>query len=197
VTIVRSVCFRLLIVAAVFASLPAAPCRAQGIGIGGHFSFVKGDAKSDAPSERFIGGHVRAWLSKRVGAELSLDRRSEENVAMTERVRDSPIQASLLLCLVRSSFSPYVLGGVGWYTHSVDVVVANEVTATTRTRRTGSHAGFGAELRAGRHAALHADYRYTFLHFGDDPANTTTSGGKGFLPSYEGSMWTAGVTVYF
>jgi hypothetical protein len=190
-------CVRAIVVAAALACLPAAPCDAQGFGVGGRFSYVKGDAKSDAPSKRFLGGQIRGWLSTRLGAELSLDRRSEENEAKTEKVRDSRLQASLLLCLARSSFSPYVLGGFGWYTRAVDTIVADEAALTTRTRRTGSHAGFGAELRAGRHAALHGDYRYTFLHFGDDPATPATTSGSRFLPSYEGSMWTAGLTIYF
>jgi outer membrane protein with beta-barrel domain len=194
----RSVCSRLLVVAAVLTCLPAAPCRAQGIGVGGRLSFVKGDASADAPSQRYLGGQIRAWLSQRVGAELSFDRRVEENDLMTIRVRDYPVQASLLLSLARSSFSPYLLGGVGWYTRSVDALVANEVVLTSRTRRTGTHAGIGAELRAGKHAALHGDYRYTFLHFGDDTESTVpTTGGRGFLPSHEGSMWTAGFTIYF
>jgi hypothetical protein len=145
-----------------------------------------------------MGGQIKAWMSTRLGGELSLDRRIKENEANTERVRDYRLQASLLLALARSSFTPYVLGGFGWYTRAVDTIVADEVALTVRTRRTGSHAGIGAELRAGRHAALHGDYRYTFLHFGDDPATpATTSGGSRFLPSYEGSMWTAGLTIYF
>ena len=68
-----------------------------------------------------------------------------------------------------------------------------------------------AEMRLGRRAALHADYRYTFLRFGAaDPIKSDTiagaiaqshlagsSSGARFLPSYEGSMWTTGLTIYF
>ena len=59
----------------------------------------------------------------------------------------------------------------------------------------GYHAGFGAELKVGGHAGVHADYRYTKLHFGD----TVADGGllDHFKPSYQGSMWTAGFTFYF
>jgi outer membrane protein with beta-barrel domain len=190
---------RLVVLAAVLACLPAAPCLAQGFGIGARASFMKVDAKSDAPRDRFLGGQLRAWMSKAIGLELAIDRRTQLNQAMTERVRDSPLQASLLLALARASFKPYLLGGVGWYTHTVDTMAGSEVTATTSGHRTGTHGGFGAELRAGRHLALHGDYRYTFLHFGDDPEPpaTTNSLGSRFLPTYEGSMWTAGLTVYF
>jgi len=208
---VRSMALRLLAGVAVLAIVPALPCRAQGIGIGGRFSMVRGDVDADTSAERFTGGQVRAWLSKRTAVELSLDRRTQNNETLTERVRDYPLQASVLLVPVRSTFSPYVLGGMGWYTHRVEQTAGKEVLASTTTRRVGSHAGFGAEMRLGRHAALHADYRYTFLRFGaEEPIKSDTiagaiaqshlsnsSTGARFLPSYKGSMWTTGLTIYF
>jgi opacity protein-like surface antigen len=141
---------------------------------------------------------------------VSLDRRTQDNDVLNERVRDYPLQASLLLAPVRSTFSPYVLGGIGWYTHRIEQLAGTETVESTTTRRVGSHAGFGAEMRLGRHAALHADYRYTFLRFGAaDPIRSDTiagavaqshlsnTDGARFLPSYEGSMWTTGLTIYF
>jgi hypothetical protein len=203
----RSTLFRLALSLVVLASYPAAPCHAQGVGVGARFSFVRGDVQADAASQRFTGGQIRAWISKRTALEVSLDRRSEGNELLTERVRDYPLQASLLLFPVHSTLSPYVLGGMGWYTHRVDRLTGTAVTASTTTRRAGSHAGFGAEMRLGRHAGLHADYRYTFLHFGADDSSKSGltsarhgllgTSGSSFLPSYEGSMWTAGLTVYF
>lgn len=207
----RSGIFRLLAALFVFVTGPALPSEAQGIGVGGRFSMVRGDVQSDTTAESFAGGQVRAWLSTRTAVELSLDRRSQSNESLTERVRDYPLQASFLLAPVRSTLSPYILGGMGWYTHRVEQLAGNETVASTSTRRVGSHAGFGAEMRMGKHAALHADYRYTFLRFGDaDPIESDTiagaiakshlSGsdqGPRFLPSYEGSMWTAGLTIYF
>jgi hypothetical protein len=203
----RSTLLRRLLPLVLLASFPAVPCRAQGVGIGARFSFVRGDIQTDAVSQRFTGGQIRAWISKRTALEVSLERRTEGNELLTERVRDYPLQASLLLFPIHSTFSPYVLGGMGWYTHRVEQLDGKAVTASTTTRRAGSHAGFGAEMRLGRHAGLHADYRYTFLHFGGDDSSKSglTSAGHGllgtsgasFLPSYEGSMWTAGLTVYF
>lgn len=206
----RSTIRRVLAGIVVFA-VPALPCNAQGVGIGGRLSMIRGDVQADTSAERFTGGQVRAWLSPRTALEVSIDRRTQSNEALTERVRDYPIQASLLLTPVRSTFAPYVLGGVGWYTHRVEQLDGKDTVESTTTRRFGSHAGFGAELRMGRHAALHADYRYTFLRFGDpDPIDSDTiagaitqshlsnkNSGPSFLPSYEGSMWTTGVTIYF
>jgi opacity protein-like surface antigen len=105
-----------------------------------------------------------------------------------------PIQASLLLFPVAGSFSPYILGGGGWYARRVEALFNDDVVASDTTRDFGWHAGLGAELRMGRHAGLHADYRYTFLSFRGDEEKIL---GKSFLPGYTGSMWTAGFTVYF
>jgi hypothetical protein len=175
--------------------------------VGLRYSVVRADVEADTEGESFKGGQIRASMSRRTGVELSLDRRSAANDALTQRVRDYPIQASLLLFPVRSTFSPYVLGGIGWYTHRVEQIAADTVVDSTTTRRFGSHAGFGAELRLGRRAGLHADYRYTFLRYGDDESTDSENfnGSSNLfglsvsrlLPSYEGSMWTAGFTVYF
>ena len=47
------------------------------------------------------------------------------------------------------------------------------------------------------HAGVHADYRYTMLHFGDGTDNGTGGLASRFKPSYDGSLWTAGFTLYF
>jgi opacity protein-like surface antigen len=167
-------------------------------------SMIRGDVEADTSAERFTGGHIRARLSPRTAIELALDRRTETNDAGTERVRESPLQASLLLFPIRSVFAPYVLGGGGWYTNRVETIENNKAVSSISTRKFGWHGGFGAELRLGRHAGAHADYRYTFLRFGDDETETAPaaradgeSGLSRFLPSYGGSMWTAGLTIYF
>ena len=99
----------------------------------------------------------------------------------------------------------------GWYSHTVEDLAGKQVVDSTTSRRVGTHAGFGAEVRMGKRAAFHADYRYTFLRFGgSDPINSDTIAGAiakshltdtgseiHFLPSYQGSMWTTGITFYF
>jgi opacity protein-like surface antigen len=178
----------------------AAPCAAQGIGLGARMSMIRGDVQVDptAPAVRFLGGQLRARLSPKTAIEVSLERRTD-NPSLTTRIHDYPLQGSLLLYLVKSTFSPYVLGGVGWYTHAVDTLAAGEVVSTDTRRNMGYHGGFGAEIKVGGHAGVHADYRYTMIHFGD---STGTGGGTASLvndlkPSYDGSMWTAGFTFYF
>lgn len=186
------------------------PCFAQGIfGLGARMTMTRGDANADpnAAAQRFTGGQLRARISPHTTIEVSLDRRSESSADLTQRVRDYPLQGSALFYPLRTTIAPYVLGGLGWYTHSVDTLASGQVTSTTISRKMGYHAGFGGEMKIGRHTGVHADYRYTFIHFGDSAAspagalagtNAVTAGlVSQFLPSYDGSMWTAGVTVYF
>jgi outer membrane protein W len=173
----------------------AVPCAAQGaFGLGARMSMVRSDAHSDVDALRFFGGQIRARLSPKTAVELSLDLRTQTNDALTVRVRDMPVQASLLLFPIAGTFSPYILGGGGWYSHRIEALLNDDVLASETTRDFGWHGGVGAEIRLGRHAGVHADYRYTFLHFGKDEETIL---GQRFLPSYTGSMWTAGVTVYF
>jgi hypothetical protein len=188
----------------------AAPCVAQSFGVGLRLSMVKSetdDGVSDADSDsvRFTGGQIRLKASPRIGIEVSLDRHSEEFDLLDQRVREYPLQASLLLYPVKAPFAPYLLGGPGWYTTKVDSL-SDEDAETVSTRRFGWHAGFGAELLLGKHAGIHADYRYTFLKWGDDDdeedspltsAKSRNSLVGGVLPHHEGSMWTAGMTIYF
>lgn len=183
--------------AAALSLFGATPATAQesAFGIGGRMAMVRGDEDVDGDRERFLGGQLRFRLSPRTALELSLDRRTETNEAETVRVRELPLQASLLLFPVRSVFSPYVLGGAGWYWHRQELLAGGETVESESIRDFGWHAGIGAELRLGNHAGLHADYRYTFLDFGSDDEEESFL--SGLLPSYKGSMWTAGLTLYF
>lgn len=189
----------------------AVPASAQGtIGLGVRMAMVRGDVQADptATAGRFTGGQLRARVSPHTSVEVSLDRRSQDSADLTQRGVDYPLQGSLLVFPIRSTVSPYLLGGIGWYTHIVDTMAGGAVVDSTKTRKVGYHGGFGGEMKIGKHTGIHADYRYTFVHFGDSttPAAITastapTSGLSGLVsrlvPSYDGSMWTAGVTFYF
>ena len=180
--------------------LVAAPVSAQGFGIGARMAWIRNDvdAEVDTDSVRFIGGHIRL-SSQRFGIEVSMDRHTEEFDLLNEKVTETPIQASLLMRLARGSFSPYLLGGPGWYKRKVEVIEGPELSVSST--EFGWHAGGGIEVFLGRHFGIDADYRYTFLDFGDDedPIGGGIGGGVigGLLPGYKGSMWTVGATVYF
>jgi hypothetical protein len=183
----------------------ASIAEAQAFGIGGRYAVVRGDEDTGTPSENFWGGQIRLGLSRRLAVELALDHHSEEDETLNLRVSDTPLQASLLLYLGRGSLSPYLLGGVGWYWKRVEPIDGPDLFEPESTRRFGSHAGFGAEIRLGSHAGLHGDYRYTFLDFDSDDDDSESSsiaaallpGVSKLLPSHEGSMWTVGLSIYF
>jgi len=183
---------------------PAAGAGAQSLGLGPRLSFVKADIHAE-DATRVTGGVLRLRTSTKTALEASFDYRSHLNENLTERIKDYPIQGSLLLYPVRSVVSPYLLGGIGWYSHKVEALQDDEVIASATTRTTGFHAGLGTDISIGRHVTIHADYRYTLIGFGDD-ADTAPAAvpipGLIWLQdrlglSHKGSMWTTGVTVYF
>jgi hypothetical protein len=170
----------------------SAPARAQGFGIGGRMAMVKADSELDDDSVKFWGAHFRL-ASPRTGLEVSFDRRTDTFDDLNERVRETPIQVSLLLFLAGGGFKPYLLGGPGWYKRSVEPLDDGDGVSNTRF---GWHGGFGAEIRGGP-VGVHADYRYTFLNFGDDDDDDNGGVIGRLLPSHDGHMWTVGATFYF
>jgi opacity protein-like surface antigen len=174
--------------------LVATPAAAQ-FGIGARMAWIRTDVDSDADAVRFTGGQIRLRLSSRLGVEVSLDRHKKSFEVLNEKVTETPIQASLLMHLADRGFSPYLLGGAGWYRRTVEAIDGPELRV--KTREFGWHAGGGIEIGLGKHAGIHADYRYTFLDFGRDDDDDGGSVLGRFLPGYKGSMWTLGATVYF
>jgi opacity protein-like surface antigen len=181
----------------------AAGAAAQTVGVGPRLSFVRSDVHADH-STRVTGGVLRLRPSNRAAFELALDYRSSVGENLAERIKDYPIQASMLLYGGRSALAPYLLGGVGWYGQSIEV--QNEAgTVSTSSRKRGYHAGLGADLSFGRHVKIHGDYRYTFIGTGDDadtaPAAVPIPGLRALQDklglSHKGSMWTTGLMLYF
>ena len=189
------------LVLAVLALLIPTASSAQSFGLGPRVSFVRGDVASDVPSTRLLGGMIRMSSSRRVVVELAMDFRTEESEDGTSRLRERPLQGSILLFPVRSTFAPYLLGGLGLYTQTTDSLdEAGAVISSDSTRETGAHFGFGAELFFGRHAAVFADYRYRFVRFGspEEGADEIDVPGLDSLNiSHRGSMWTTGLVLYF
>lgn len=191
----------------------AVPCDAvaQGLGIGGRTTSVRSEADpDDADAERLNGVVARLRLGPRTAIEGSLDyrTRTEDGVA---RVREYPLQGSILIYPVSTRLAPYLLAGVGSYATRVETLDAGgEVVASTSERRFGTHAGLGAEIAVSRRVSLFGDYRYRFIRFGDlDPDEAATTA-PGALPlpgtiglqerlklHHEGSMWTFGLLFNF
>ncbi|MDQ3068474.1 MAG: outer membrane beta-barrel protein [Acidobacteriota bacterium] len=199
--------FRLLAAAALATALVPVTVAAQTLSIGPRMSFVRADQTPGSPSDRYTGGALRMKLSPRTALELAVDFRSTTSEDATVRIRDYPFQGSLLLYPVRAGISPFLLGGVGWYSQRMQALSGGAVVSEETVRRMGYHGGLGGELRLGSRMTLHADYRYTFLGFGDDDGAAGAGGGAGipgigsvmdyFRVSHEGSMWSGGITFGF
>jgi Outer membrane protein beta-barrel domain len=179
----------------------AAQAQSSGFGIGPRITFVR---SSDLPegSQRFSGGAIRLGGGK-TALEIAVDFRSGLTGDLSERIKDYPIQASLLIYPVRARIAPYLLGGVGWYSQRIERLGSSQtVLEDETTRKMGYHAGFGGELRAHRHIGIYGDYRYTFIRFGGD--DETAPGFPSWIPfaerlkmSHQGSMFAWGATFYF
>ena len=198
--------FRSLIGAAVVLAslgLGATTAHAQGgVGIGLRMAFVQSETEESDGSDRYIGGVLRLGSGKMV-IELAIDYRSDELDNLLVRVKDTPIQGSLLFYPVKSSLAPYLLGGVGWYSQTIERLdtAADTPVDDVTNRRFGYHAGLGGDLLLTRHISLFGDYRYTLLHFGDDDDEDSTPGLIPFAGrlglSHEGSMFTWGAVFHF
>jgi opacity protein-like surface antigen len=177
----------------VLSLLAATPASAQ-FGVGARLAWVTADSRADVDSVRFVGGQIRLGLSPRIGFEVSLDSHSED--VLNQKLKERPIQTSLLLKLATGPIQPYLLGGPGWYKRSFEPL--DDTGEGESTTEFGWHAGGGLEIRAGKHFGLHGDYRYTFLNFGDEDDRVIGLPGlERILPRHRGSMWTLGATVYF
>jgi hypothetical protein len=190
----------------VFACLPLS-AFAQGFGIGPRVTFVRGSEELPDSNRRFTGGAIRLG-GGRSALEVAMDFRSSEDGPLNEKIRDYPVQASLLLFPVRSTLAPYFLLGVGWYSQTVTRFIAptGEFEATDETtREMGYHLGLGAEIRFHRRFGMYGDLRYTKLGFGrDDDDLDGDQNVPGWIPgasllklSHEGSTFVWGANIYF
>ena len=193
-----------------FLLLPAA-ATAQSIGIGARMSFVQPESPTgDESRDRYTGGALRLKLSPRTAIELAADWRSTTSEDATLRVRDYPVQGSLLLYPWRAAVSPYIVGGAGLYWQQIEALADGDVLSEHTERRFGYHAGFGGEIRLGSRATMFVDYRYRFIQFGEDAETVDGEQGAGgfgipgvgslidvFRMSHEGAMWTTGVVINF
>lgn len=198
--------------------LMPASAVAQAVGVGPRMSFVSVEPSDPAAGDaagrdRYTGGTLRLALSHKTALEIAADWRSTTNEDATLRVRDYPVQGSLLVYPWRGALAPYVLGGVGWYWQKLEAMADGEVLAEQTERRFGYHGGFGGELQLGRRASLFLDYRYRFIQFGEDAGPADAGEGEqgagalglpgvgslfdAFQMSHEGSMWTGGVVIKF
>ncbi|MCB4791899.1 MAG: porin family protein [Elusimicrobia bacterium] len=107
----------------------------------------------------YAGAQVRLHVSPTMGLEGSIDYRRNDYGRFTT-IRTYPVQASLLAYLLSGmNWSPYLLGGGGWYYTQVDGAAG----FSHDTSRFGTHLGFGFELMVNEGLSLDGSYRYIWL----------------------------------
>jgi hypothetical protein len=190
----------------------AAPAAAQTVGVGGRLAMVSGadspllDGSSQS-NARFTGGVVRVRFG-RLAIEGALDYKELKDEAGIASIESYPLQASLLYHFSKGQSGLYALGGVGYYTQSLNLILSGDETFRTAAHSIGYHAGAGMELALGRRASIFTDYRYTFVDppsFSDlsgavigaalAPIRSPDSGNEGV--NTRGSMWTVGLLFIF
>ncbi len=107
----------------------------------------------------FSGFQARLHVTPVVALEGSIDYRRND-FGNTTRIKTYPLQASVLAYLTPgASWSPFLLGGGGWYYTEVDG--PNDYRNTSS--RFGLHAGAGIEFMLNDYLSIDGTYRYVWL----------------------------------
>lgn len=183
----------LTVAAAMFLSwTPLARGEVSGVGdrgfaIGPRASYFK--PKDAENGSWFAGAQVRLPVSSALGIEGSIDyRKNAFNDGVS--VKAYPVQATLRVTLApHSPFSPFLLGGAGWYFTQVDGPLIEKKTDD----RFGLHAGGGLEVMLGRAVSLDGSYRYIWLE--DATSRDQNAVEKNYRD--RGSMITAALNLMF
>lgn len=140
---------------------PMPNAMAQGIGLGPRVGYQKA---ADADEGKLMAGAaLRLRLLPFLGAEGSIDYRSEQFGDGTVTTRSWPVQVTGLFYPL-----PVLYGavGAGWYNTTFDVSDDLDGVIEDRTEQEfGWHFGAGAELPLGTAASLTGDVRYVFLDY--------------------------------
>jgi len=146
-------------------TLVAAPMTAAAAGpvqwsVGPHFGWVK--PTNEGNNTALVGAATRLGLAQRLGAELSVDWRTDD--LESGEIRTIPVQLSGLLYVLPAV---HLTAGVGWYhvDASFDAVRDRLVHFDDSTWDTGLHVGGGIEIPIGSRTKLTGEARYVFLGY--------------------------------
>ncbi|GJL50026.1 outer membrane protein [Candidatus Nitrospira salsa] len=154
------------------------------LSIGGHATYYD---PLDAGDEWYGGAHVRAHILPTLAIEGLVDYR--DNDFGNNDVVTIPVQASALFYLLPGKrFSPFVLGGAGWYYTDVD-----SPTDDDTDHRFGLHAGGGVQLMLNERWSVDGTYRYVWVE--DVKAQDVNFSNKDFED--DGHMVTIGLNLHF
>ena len=139
---------------------------------------------NDADNMILYGGAQVRWkLFPAMSLEGTLDYRPSESYPNNRKITSYPLLVSALFYFMPgASFSPYVLGGVGWYYSKIE-----DSSGSSTAYTPGFHLGAGLDIPLNPNIVFNADLRYFFLNYGDQKVKDLNA--NGYIIS-------AGVTFY-
>jgi len=128
--------------------------------LGPHLGWYKA-ADADDGNVMF-GGAIRVKLTNSVGAEASVDYKTEDYGDGSIVVRSWPVMITGLFYPVENVYGAI---GVGWYNSEVDFEKDLGILGTKSNQDFGWHFGAGIEVPLSEKLILNGDFRYTFLDY--------------------------------
>jgi opacity protein-like surface antigen len=139
---------------------------------------------NDANSMILYGGIQARWkVFPAMSIEGTFDYHPSESYPNDKKITNYPILASALFYLIPGAdFSPYVVGGVGWYFSKLE-----DSSGSSTSYTPGFHLGGGLDIPLNPNVVFNADIRYYFLNYSDQKVKDLNT--NGFIIS-------AGLTFY-
>jgi len=153
---------RILSIAILTVATVSSPARAGALqwSLGPHFGWAQ--TTTNGTNTALVGAATRVALAQRLGAELSVDWRTDD--LESGEIRTIPVQVSGLLYILPAV---HLTAGVGWYhvDASFDAVTDRLLRFDDSTWDSGLHVGGGVEIPLGSRSKLTAEARYVFLGY--------------------------------
>lgn len=117
----------------------------------------------DADEGTWLGGvQLRLGMGEVLALEGSIEVRRDEFLDGVAKILSYPVQATLLVYLMKSEMSLYLLGGLGWYYSKISFDSSLGVDDETDSD-VGFHIGAGVDFGLGEDTSVNGDIRYIFL----------------------------------
>lgn len=150
-------------------------------GIGARAGLYK---SADAEGSKLYGGIQARWrIFQALSVEGSIDYRGKEDYPGNKKITSYPLLATVLFYpMPDAKYSPYLLGGLGWYYSKVE-----DASGSNTDHTPGLHVGAGLDIPLSPEITFNADFRYYFLNYSDQRVKDLKT--NGYIIS-------AGVTFY-
>ncbi|MEW6184476.1 MAG: porin family protein [Thermodesulfobacteriota bacterium] len=166
---------KMLVLATVLITLFLLPLTLQAesgkFGLGARMGVYK---SADADGHKLYGGAQARWrIFPALSVEGSIDYRVQESYPDNKKITSYPILATALFYPIPDAkYSPYLLGGLGWYYSKVE-----DKTGSSTVHTPGLHVGAGLDIPLSPEISFNADFRYYFLNYSDQKVKDLKTNG--------------------